>query len=198
MIEQDLFQNQDGGLIPTSPLQFVVKRIDNKLAKIFCRTWHYSHSCPSCKFVFGAFWSDLLIGIIAYGEPAMRNQKKCYEAVLELRRLCLIDIAPKNSESKFISISLRWLKKLGISGNIISLADPEHGHTGVIYRASNFKYVGLEKGGGSRKIIIDGKQYHSRNAFQLFGASGYKKLKALFNDVVVENKKRKHIYIYKL
>ena len=194
MAEQNLFQSQDGGSIPTSPLQIFLKEIDNSTAKVFCFSWHYSKTCPPCKYIFGAFYNNFLIGIIAFGQPAMRNQSQCYNAVLELRRLCLIDKAPKNSESRFISVALKLLRKKGIKGNIISLADPEHGHTGMIYRAANFKYLGLERGGGSRKIIINGISYHSRTAFQRFGASGIKKLKILFQDVKIFDKKRKHVY----
>jgi hypothetical protein len=82
----------------------------------------------------------------------------------------------------------------------ISLADPNVGHFGVIYRASNFKYLGTEKGGGSRDIFIDGVKMHSRTAYAKYGASGYKKLKELFPDknIIVSEKKRKHVYLYDL
>ena len=81
---------------------------------------------------------------------------------------------------------------------VLSLADPNFGHSGIIYQATNFKYLGREKGGGSRDIFIDGKKYHSRTAFAIFGASGKKKLQALLPNCKIEikNKERKHIYLY--
>jgi hypothetical protein len=176
-----------------------VFKIPYKDAKAFCSVWHYSGSCPGCKLYFGLYYNLKLIGIMALGEPAMRFQKQCYDVDLELRRLCLIDDTPKNAESFFIGKCMKLVKIEGFN-SVLSLADPNFGHTGVIYRASNFEYIGVEKGGGSRDIFIDGKHYHSRTAYAKFGASGYKKLSAMFPDKTVEvkNKERKHVYIYKL
>ena len=149
------------------------------------------------KAYFGLFHSDTMIGVICYGEPAMRNQKKCYGADIELRRLCCIDKTPRNTESYFIGKTLRIIKRMGYS-RVLSLADPNFGHIGTIYRASNFRYMGRERGGGSRDIFINGEKMHSRTAFARYGVSGYVGLKALFPDaeVIVRDKERKHIYIY--
>ena len=166
-------------------------------ALAFCRLWHYSGTCPGCKLYYGLFSEGDLIGVIAYGEPAMRFQKQCYQADIELRRLCLIDDTPKNAESFFIGATLKLVKREGFSC-VLSLADPAFGHEGTIYKASNFVYEGRERGGGSRDIFIDGVHYHSRTAFAKFGASGAKRLKELLPGSVVEvlNKERKHVYTY--
>lgn len=206
MLEQDSIQNSDGGLIPTSPHQnveiksFIVKTISFIEAKEFCKLWHYSHSCPACKYLFGLYAEDSLIGVMAFGYPAMRNQIKCYSASLELRRLCCIDASPKNTESYFIGRCFKELKKNGFRGNIISLADPDQGHQGTIYKATNFKYLGVERGGGSRKIFIDGEQFHSRSAFAKFGVSGKKGLEKLFPNKKIEviDTSRKHVYLYEI
>ena len=178
---------------------FIVKEITYGACLSFCQIWHYSKGCPAGKAYYGLFNGFAIIGVICYGEPAMRNQKTCYDADIELRRLCCIDDTPKNTESYFIGKTLKAIKKLGY-GTCISLADPEHGHSGIIYRASNFKYVGRERGGGSREIIIDGVKMHSRTAYAKFGVSGYKGLNQMFPDknIIVRNKERKHVYLYKL
>ena len=75
---------------------------------------------------------------------------------MELRRLCCIDNTPKNTESYFISKTLILLRKIGIR-KVLSLADPNYGHNGGIYKASNFTLLGEERGGGSRDIFIDGE-----------------------------------------
>lgn len=178
---------------------FKIYEIKYKECVDFCKVWHYSKNCPTGKIYFGLFNNFDLIGVICYGDPAMRNQKKCYNVDIELRRLCCIDETPKNTESYFIGNSLKIIKKLGYK-RCISLADPNFGHKGIIYKASNFQYMGTERGGGSRDIFIDGEKMHSRTAFAKFGASGYNKLKELFPNkrIEVKNKERKHIYIYDL
>jgi hypothetical protein len=178
---------------------FTIKEIKHKECVSFCKIWHYSGSCPPGKKYFGLFNNLDLIGVICYGEPAMRNQKKCYGADIELRRLCCIDDTPKNTESYFIGNTLKIIKKHGYK-KCISLADPEFNHIGTIYKASNFKYEGVEKGGGSREIVINGEKMHSRTAYAKYGASGYKKLSELFpnKNIKVRNKKRKHVYTYDL
>ena len=44
---------------------------------------------------------------------------------------------------------------------IVSYADPHHGHAGTIYKASNFKHIGMSSPG---KIIDwDGRRYHDKS-----------------------------------
>jgi hypothetical protein len=85
------------------------------------------------------------------------------EEVLELRRLVLIDEAAFNSESRFIGWALRWVRKNmpGVK-TIVSYADPNHGHTGIIYKASNFQLVGMSGKDKGYRDIESGKVYHSR------------------------------------
>jgi hypothetical protein len=176
---------------------FQLRQIHFVQARDFVIRWHYSKTLPYCKYYFGLFDKNDLIGIAAYGLPAMRNQSKCYSCDIELRRLCLTDSAPKNSESRFISLTLKELKKIGHNA-VLSLADPEHSHTGVIYKASNFEFLGLERGGGSRLIVIDGVPVHSRTAYAKYGTSGILSLKQMLGEDRVEgrNKKRKLVYRY--
>lgn len=178
---------------------YIIQSINAKLAKPFVKVWHYSGTLPGCKEYYGLFHKDTLIGVAAYGTPAMRNQALCYKVDLELRRLCLIDDTPKNAESRFIGLTLKDLRKKGYTA-VLSLADPEHGHTGIIYKASNFEFLGEERGGGSRLLIIDGQEIHSRSAWAKYGTSGVKSLQKLLgvNRVSGRNKKRKLVYRYEL
>jgi len=187
-------------MIDSTPVRdFTVSPIGYTQCKVFCSEWHYSGTCPAGRYYFGLYRKEELIGVICYGEPAMRNQKRCYGADIELRRLCCIDDTPKNTESFFIGKTLRCLKRDGVK-KVISLADPNFGHSGVIYRASNFKALGEERGGGSRDIFIDGVKMHSRTVFAKYGASGKKKLSELLpeSSVEVKDKLRKVVYSYQL
>lgn len=107
---------------------------------------------------------DVMKGAMFFGRMAMANQWKRFSGkpndVIELRRLCCVDDTPKNAESYFIGKALRLLKKDWGGGTVVSYADKEHGHTGIIYQATNFQMVGEIK--GARVIVHNGKQYHDK------------------------------------
>jgi len=134
----------------------------------FVEKWHYSKSINGVMsdYCFGLFRDGELIGAMIYGSLGMANAWKKYanssEEVLELRRLCCIDETPKNTESYFIGKTLRWLKQNTEVLKIVSYADCNQGHEGIIYKASNFKFEGKTSAG---RVIIrksDGRQYHDK------------------------------------
>lgn len=147
---------------------FVVKLCQRSEITEFVEKWHYSKSINGvmASYCFGLYDGDKLIGAMIYGKLGMANAWKKYGSkesdVIELRRLCCIDDTPKNTESYFIGKTLRWLKNNTNVKIVVSYADCNHGHTGIIYRATNFTLLGKTSGG---KIIIrlsDGKQYHDK------------------------------------
>ena len=132
----------------------------------FIETNHYSGSINGCisDYCFKLLDGDRLIGAAFFGKMAMHNQWKPFvdkeEDVIELRRLCCIDDTPRNTESYFIGKMLRWLQLNTNIKVVVSYADAEYAHSGVIYKASNFKYEGFKKGA---KIIVYGdKKYHDK------------------------------------
>jgi hypothetical protein len=129
---------------------------------------HYSHNLNGVKisFCFSARYQGELVGAVVYGNMSTTAWKKFAafeEKVLELRRLVFLDRVGKNAESRMVGYTLRWIKKNApLIDVVVSYADPLHGHSGVIYKASNFRYVGLS---GKDKGFLDpetGKTYHSR------------------------------------
>tara|TARA_B100000902_G_scaffold336481_1_gene336770 strand:- start:584 stop:1186 length:603 start_codon:yes stop_codon:yes gene_type:complete len=145
---------------------FEVKLITRKDVKDFVENWHYSQSINGLRisYVFGLFCDGNLIGAMIYGPLGMANTWKKYgkeeSDVIELRRLCCIDDTPKCTESYFIGKTQRWLKKYTRHKIIVSYADAHYNHTGIIYRATNFKYEGLTSKG--RVIEYDGRTYHDK------------------------------------
>lgn len=127
---------------------------------------HYSKSINGCisDYSFCLTYENNLIGAAFFGRMAMAGQWKkygnCESDVIELRRLCCINETPKNTESFFIGFMLRWLKKNTYHKIVVSYADAEHGHTGIIYKASNFKYLGHSI--GAKIILYEGKTYHDK------------------------------------
>jgi len=169
----------------------------------FIKTWHYSKSARSLqqKHVFKLVdkTTDRLIGVAIYGNPMSRHHKD----ILELRRLCLIDDTPRNTESWFISRTLKWLGANTDYTSVISFADPNHGHAGTIYKASNFEYTGLEDNGNPRVVQYGDKQYHIRQYYQKKGGDyspDALKLQAAVKSGEAEiiKQERKHRYMYYL
>ena len=134
--------------------------------KEFIETWHYSKNINGLKsdYCFKLEDGDKLIGAMIYGSIAMANVWKKYtnseKELIELRRLCCIDDTPKNTESYFIGKTLRYLKKYTKLTKVISYADTTYNHEGVIYKASNFKYLGMTAKGSV--IMYNNKRYHDK------------------------------------
>lgn len=127
---------------------------------------HYSKSVNGCDMAYCFCLLDgrRMIGAVFFGRMAMANQWKKFghkpEDVIELRRLCCIDDTPKNTESFFIGKMLKWIKQNTHHKVVVSYADQEHGHTGTIYKASNFTYLGKQK--GAKVIVLGDKTYHDK------------------------------------
>lgn len=160
-------------MIGARELQFGrVQDSDSPQYKHFVRQHHYSKACPPGKYWFAAWHENKLVGVMVFRKPSLPKTAKAYDVQLELSRLVMLDEAGKNSESRFIGFALRWIGKNDDAKAIISFADPRAGHDGVIYRASNWEYLGREKGHGTRRIIIDGEELHSKTAYDRYGFSG--------------------------
>lgn len=191
---------------------FVVKPTTIQCVREFVEKWHYSGTVNGLRIshVFGLYYNDDLIGAMIYGPLGMANVWKKYgeseNDVVELRRLCCIDRTPKNTESYFIGQTIRWLKKNSEYKVIISYADTFHNHSGVIYKASNFKHEGMTSPG--RVIELDGRTFHDKAIRAYYtNASGEKSLKPFaqrLRDALESGAAQyvvtpgKHIYIYPL
>ena len=159
-----------------TPRAYTVKPCTRSDITEFMNTWHYSHSILGLtnSYCFGMYYKDELIGAMIYGRMAMKGQSVKYwddnvlnayksglisyqeadSTVLELRRLACIDDTCRNAESYFIGQTIKWLKhNAPMVRIIISYADEQFGHHGIIYKAANFKHVGMTAPG--RIIILD-------------------------------------------
>ena len=143
-----------------------VKRVPRTHVAKFIEKWHYSGSINGCiaDYCYSLYDNMEMKGAMFFGRMAMANQWKRFSKteknVIELRRLCCIDDTPKNAESYFIGSALRQLKIDWGKGIVVSYADKEYGHSGTIYKASNFKMIGEIK--GAKVIMWNGKRYHDK------------------------------------
>jgi hypothetical protein len=187
--------------------KWIVKRVFRKDIRDFIEKWHYSKSINGCiaDYCYALYDGDEIKGAMFFGRMAMANQWKrfsdCETSVIELRRLCCIDDTPKNTESYFIGNALKLLRKDWGKGCVVSYADKEHGHSGIIYRASNFKE--LEEIKGARVIIFGEKQYHDKTIRTKYKGElkpFAKRVKDALESGAAYYKKTagKHTYIYNL
>ena len=173
----------------------------------FVEKHHYSHSLNGVKiaYCFSVTHGLRLIGGVVFGAMATTAWRRFADEerkVLELRRLVLFDEAERNSESRVIGFTLRWLKQHATNIEVVvSYADPAYGHVGTIYRASNFQYVGLSGRDKGFRDLETGRVYHSRalrtkykGEFKPFVKRLRKKLAA--GQLEVVNLPGKHTYVY--
>ena len=125
---------------------FKVVSIDNKVTDEWILNKHYAKRKCSRSYSFGLFIDTILVGVCTFGYPPnyMFNKGRCVFNVcevltLELNRLITNDNLPKNTLSFFVSQSLNLLPKPSC---VVSYADPNNGHYGYIYQATNWLYTG--------------------------------------------------------
>ena len=173
-----------------------VREVDRKRAMSLIIENHYLHRRAPCSIAFGLFdETDRLRGVVMYGVPASPfprrgiagNQNE--SIVGELTRLWCDDETPKNAESFLIGNSIRK-QPFEI---LLSFAEVDQGHRGVVYQATNWIYTGL-----SAKHVqweIDGKTGHSRHMFDQWG--GVKGAKEALGDNMKRTERpRKHRYVF--
>ena len=133
-------------------------------AKFAVEHWHYSGSMPVGKRVsFGVWEDDSFRGCILFARGATPNIGSPYG--LEQAKICeLVRVALRNHNwevSRCLSIALSELsghaKGLRL---VVSYADPNQGHHGGIYQATNWIYAGRTD--SARMFRINGDVVHPR------------------------------------
>ena len=206
IVELPLFQGEDGGAIPTSPLQLLFRPITNHTANLVAVESHYAHRKAPITWAFGAFFNNNLVGIITFGKPPSQHLcigvcgRENQERVYELNRLWMNDICPKNSESRFIGWALRELSKIKPPLIIVSYADTEQNHSGIVYRSTNWIYTGQTK--PVLEYQVKGIKMHSKTVSNSVGQSTDKKskkqmLEELYGDnFYMKERSKKHRFVY--
>jgi hypothetical protein len=156
------------GSIPSPALQSIhVQPIPFVAARQTVVRHHYLHSLPGgTKLAFGAFVEGKLLGAITFGVRPYYAfslvDGTCPDNCLTLTRLWLSEKLPPNSESRVISVCLRYPRKYTTLKFIMMYADPTQGHVGTIYQATGWFYTGLSEA-IPKFDIGDGIARHSRS-----------------------------------
>lgn len=140
------------------PRRFDVAELDERTAKAFVETHHYSKRYPAARFRFGLYDRGELAGVAVFSQPFqskvitnplpwLRSDKEG----AELGRFVLLDSVAANGETWFLSRCFAMLR--GRLRAIVSFSDPNPrmgldgrelfpGHIGTIYQAANANYAG--------------------------------------------------------
>ena len=162
--QQTLFGSKE--IIGFGEKDFYVKSLDRIKANNLIIAHHYSKKVYNGSYIhLGVYMNDKLVGALQYGcamNPAsggsvVKGTEK--ENYLELNRMWLDDIAPKNSESRAISYSIRYIKdKFRKIKWIQSFADERCGGFGIVYQACSFNFYGEHI---SSFWELDGETFHN-------------------------------------
>lgn len=179
-------------------MKYEIEPIPKKVAQEMVVKNHYLHRSASAMFAFGLYDGLNLLGVIIYGKPA--SPALCVgvcgpeesSKVIELTRLWIEDGTPKNTESYFIG---KTLNLLPIEYDIVvSYAEIQAGHLGIVYQATNWIYTGMSDRHAEWRL--DGKPgNHSRHLFDSVG--GINKAKEVFGSRMQKHERpRKHRYVF--
>lgn len=175
---------------------FYIKKIDYKEAIDMVVKNHYLHRRCPCSFAFGLFniSSDVLTGVVIYGTPSSSSLRMGIcgveekNNVIELTRLWIKDETPKNTESFLIGNTLRLINK----EIVVSYAEIQQGHTGVVYQATNWIYTGLSA--KRTNWTIEGIDKHCQTIADKYTAA---EVREKYGDKFkLVDRPRKHRYIF--
>lgn len=147
IVEYPLFQTEDGGAIPTSPLQLLVYEIPVAKACWLNAEWHsrLPKICESNilrnthQVCYGASFGNKYFAVAIWTSPVAQNRFTDGKTILELRRLAIAPNAPKNTATRILKVTRKLIgRKFPDIKRLISYQDTEV-HKGTIYAADNWQ-----------------------------------------------------------
>lgn len=170
-------------------------------AKFAVLNYHYSKAMPAGKLIKIGVWEDeKFIGAVLFGRGANNNIGKSYN--LEQTQVCeLVRVALRKHEhpvTEILGKSIKILKETNPGLKlIVSYADSNQGHLGIIYQAGNWIYSGsIESEIGYK---INNKIVHGRSVVQKYGTSSIPWLQKNINPNIKKiSGKPKFKYLYPL
>ena len=139
---------------------------NSEAIKYACMNFHYAKRVPVSAIAFNIYEDGIWCGVIVYGWGANPHIASIYNKwsgqVLELVRVALN--GKQKTTSECLAASLKELKKYAPCVDlVVSYADMDQGHQGIIYQATNWVYVGLMNEGSKSNFIIKGEKVHPRS-----------------------------------
>jgi hypothetical protein len=156
---------------------------------------HYLHRKAPCSVAFGLLDPDANIrGVVIYGTPSSAPLRsgiagpEYADKVCELTRLWIDDAVPRNGESYLIGNTVRKAGK----PIVVSFAEIEQGHVGIVYQATNWLYTGLSA--KRTNWTIDGDARHCQTLADQMTAD---EIRAKYGErFSLQPRSRKHRYLF--
>jgi hypothetical protein len=144
----------------------MVRAVPPREAQDFIARHHYAKGSSLTRVyshgLYRADDSETLWGVALWLPPtrvaAESVNKEAWQKVLSLSRLACLPEAPRNSASFLLSRSVEIIRNDGRFVSLVTYADERMGHTGSIYRAANWTYIGLMRGSPAWVDPVTGKQ----------------------------------------
>jgi hypothetical protein len=136
-----------------------VIKISKSEAEAFVIAKHYSRRASIFWAGFGLSIGGKIEGVCVFGQPSPPIQRSAFRdrdfKLYELARL-VIQTKEKNAASFLVAGALRGLEK---PCAVVSYADMEQSHCGIVYQATNWTYTGATVS-HDHAYIVDGKRVH--------------------------------------
>lgn len=133
---------------------WIVRPVDIVIARRLIEREHYARGASNTAtylhglFPVNSFWEEDVQGVAWWIPPTRSSAEFTYPAnwngVLSLSRLAIRPEVPSNGASFLIGASMRLIDR-DRWPCLVTYADQMMGHTGAIYRATNWRYEGLTK-----------------------------------------------------
>lgn len=134
--------------------------VTKREADAFVVAKHYSRRAPIFWAAFGLVEAGNLEGVCVFGQPSPQSQRCAFRdrdfRLFELARL-VVQTATRNAASFLVGSSLSLLRPRPCA--VVSFADTEMGHVGIVYQATNWLYTGPVKS-HAPTYLVDGKRVH--------------------------------------
>ena len=172
-------------------------------AKYAVEHWHYSKSMPTPPVIrIGVWEDDGFIGVVLFSRGANNNLGKPYRLgvteICELTRIALTN--HQTPVSRIVSIALKFLRKQSSGIRlVVSFADPNQSHLGIIYQASGWLYSGIAKS-SPKYQTRDGRILHNRQVSKVGYKPQYGELRKVprIDECIVIEQLDKHRYLMPL
>lgn len=173
---------------------YCIRQIDYATAMAIAVREHYLHRKAPCSVAFGLFDGDELKGVICYGTPSSAPLRSGIAGpehacnVVELTRLWVCDSVPRNGESYLIG------RTVGKAGKeiVVSFAEIQQGHVGIVYQATNWIYTGLSA--KRTNWVIDGVSKHCQTLADKYTSA---EIREKYGDrFSLQDRPRKHRYVF--
>lgn len=131
-------------------MNYEVKRMGCLEGRSYIVENHYSRGCHGRPMCWGLYDKDDVVnGVIAFATPSSEYTRSFLfgpqykDKVTELHRMHIRDNHEKNLNTWFIARALDGIKEYRPNiVAVLSFADPNEGHLGTVYQASNAIYLG--------------------------------------------------------